>query len=158
MKATFTWGRDFQETRGWLLDNCPNNYFAGNGRIVAHDLLEHGSNQDGTWRDEFLALGAMIWVRGETYFWEQRSYNFKCEYHLSGDVTNFIQNYPWVKLPRTKINLTSELRDLLEWFDFDLLYREVKKNLETEQEKSRLAEQFPAIRNLLLAKIGIQVS
>lgn len=54
---------------GWLLEGSPSTYEPLSGMAVAHDLLEHKRDDDGSIEDEFMALGAMIHIRGEGGYW-----------------------------------------------------------------------------------------
>jgi len=56
---------------GWLLEGAPSTYEPLHGMGVAHDLLEHRANDDGSVEDELLALGAALYVRGEGGYWHQ---------------------------------------------------------------------------------------
>lgn len=52
----------------WLIEKgAPSEFDPGKGLLIAHDCLEHfPSDNEGTIDNEFLALGAMIHVRGNT--------------------------------------------------------------------------------------------
>ena len=58
------WGGD-----GWLLVGAPSTYWPLGGMGIAHDLLEHTSTDDGSVRDEVMALGAALFTRGEGGYW-----------------------------------------------------------------------------------------
>lgn len=54
---------------GWLLVGAPATYYPLTGMGVAHDLLEHKADDNGSVEDELLALGGALWVRGEGGYW-----------------------------------------------------------------------------------------
>lgn len=52
---------------GWLDVNAPDHFNVCDGRLIAHDVLEHiGVRTDNTNEDEIMALGAAVFVRGLT--------------------------------------------------------------------------------------------
>lgn len=76
---------------GWQPDWMPNaDPLPGMG--VAHDILEHTPNTDGSTEDEFKALGGAWWVRGETgWFYENNPHNVNTpEQHLSADFPDIL--------------------------------------------------------------------
>lgn len=68
---TFTFLEDAHGITGWVQSGAPDCYNAGNGRLVAHDVLEHGETPDPSWEDELLALGAFVYIRGQTGYTHQ---------------------------------------------------------------------------------------
>lgn len=59
---------------GLILENAPDTYYPLSGMGVAHDVMEHHWNDDGSVRDEIMALGAALYVRGEEY-WNGRFFS-----------------------------------------------------------------------------------
>lgn len=90
---------------GWVLENAPKEFNTGNGRLVAHDCLEHfWDGKVDRWEDELLALGAMTFIRYETGEFSS-NYNPKLSDNLSGDLVNclyFIINERGIKPIKTK--------------------------------------------------------
>lgn len=79
---------------GWIAENAPSNFEPGDGRVMAHDILEHLKSNETGWEDELMALGAMIFIRGEHngYFnadWSNIVERELCEClgYLSGGMT-----------------------------------------------------------------------
>lgn len=66
-----TMNEDFGEP-GWLMEGAPSTYFPIGGLAVAHDIMEHRPGDEGTVKDELLAFGAMVYLRGEGGYWHQR--------------------------------------------------------------------------------------
>lgn len=54
---------------GWLLEGAPSTYFPISGMGIAHDVLEHRVDDDGSVEHEMLALGAALYIRGEGNYW-----------------------------------------------------------------------------------------
>ncbi|WP_297478325.1 hypothetical protein [Ferrovum sp.] len=73
-KREFEWREDEEFGGwGWIPRGFPN-FNAGRGMLVAHDTLEHFTNDSGTLEAEIRALGAMVLIRGEGgYFWNKGS-------------------------------------------------------------------------------------
>jgi hypothetical protein len=55
------------------------------GMAVAHDILEHFPNDDGGAEGEFLALGAALYIRGETGYFQRHGNVNPPEVHLSAE-------------------------------------------------------------------------
>ncbi len=53
-------------TLGWLAIDAPSTFDPGGGQLVAHDMLEHMPDTDDSLHHECMALGGVIFVRGET--------------------------------------------------------------------------------------------
>lgn len=64
------------------------NYLDGMG--VAHDLLEHFPSDKGTIEDEFMALGAMLYVRGDDYF-AQKGNRYSALENMASDFPNLFR-------------------------------------------------------------------
>ncbi len=73
-KREFEWGEDEEYGWwGWIPKGFPE-FNAGKGMLVAHDVLEHFTDDSGTLEAEIRALGAMVFIRGEGgYFWNKGS-------------------------------------------------------------------------------------
>lgn len=56
------------------------------GTVAAHDILEHGPKDDGSIEAEFMAFGAMFYVRGYDYFASKGRYNPDPAYQAHSDV------------------------------------------------------------------------
>lgn len=59
---------------------------------ACHDLLEHRIGDTGTMEEEMMALGAMAFVRGETYF-SQIGSRYTFPENLAGDFPNFHHHF-----------------------------------------------------------------
>jgi hypothetical protein len=95
LTRTFEYREDNDGNLGFIPVNAPAMFNAGDGRIVAHDMLEHFSNTTCSWEDELLALGAMIYVRGEYGYFTSNRYEPEWEVHLASDllqVMGFVSN------------------------------------------------------------------
>lgn len=64
-------------SRGFLLENAPSSYQAVWGMGMAHDVLEHARNDDGSVEAEMTALGAMMYLRGQGGYWRHENYGFQ---------------------------------------------------------------------------------
>ncbi len=59
---------------GWFLKDAPSSFNASNGRMIAHDILEHFADTTEHVHDECQALGAYILTRLDTeYYYEKFS-------------------------------------------------------------------------------------
>jgi len=95
LTRTFEYREDNDGNVGFIPVNAPAMFNAGDGRIVAHDMLEHFTNTTCSWEDELLALGAMIYVRGEYGYFTSNRCNPEWEVHLASDllqVMGFVSN------------------------------------------------------------------
>lgn len=100
LTRTFEYTEDNYGNLGFLPVNAPAMFNAGDGRIVAHDMLEHFQNTTCTWEDELLALGAMIYVRGEYGYFTSNRHNPEWEVHLAADllqVMGFVSNNRYLR-------------------------------------------------------------
>jgi len=78
-------------TLGWRLKGAPVEFNAGDGRTVAHDVIEHfWDGKTDRWEDELLALGAMIFVRWESGYLSGRYYSGLGE-NLSADLEKCLE-------------------------------------------------------------------
>lgn len=88
-KREFEWREDEEYGGwGWIPKGFPK-FNAGRGMLVAHDTLEHFTNDSGTLEAEIRALGAMVLIRGEGgYFWNKGSIQGP-EKSLGADLAHF---------------------------------------------------------------------
>jgi hypothetical protein len=75
-------------SNGWLMVGAPDTYVPLSGMAVAHDLLEHRRNDQGTVEDELLAFGAVLYIRGEGGYWARKGSPYQPGYHLGGEIGN----------------------------------------------------------------------
>lgn len=64
----FIWGEDDNGSIGWLPFHI-RHFDVGSAMTVAHDTLEHFDPKDDSIQAEFLAFGAMLYLRGEGEWW-----------------------------------------------------------------------------------------
>jgi len=100
------------------------------GMAVAHDLLEHFPNDNGSVEHEFMALGALLYVRGEDYFSINGSYNTDPAVHIASD---FVEQYYYLiqrgnGLAFRNPGRTTMLDEDTE-LTFDRMFHEAKRNL-----------------------------
>ena len=76
-------------TMGWALPIAGFN--VGDGRIVAHDVMEHGAGESGTVVEELRALGAMVLIRGLGGYFDSLHRNDPA-FHASADVTRMLRD------------------------------------------------------------------
>lgn len=63
-KLVFEYAEDHEfGNTGWRLENKPEFNAATDGRLVAHDCIEHFANDDGSVEAELMALGAALYGR-----------------------------------------------------------------------------------------------
>src|SRR5687768_7898741 len=76
---------------GWLPVNRKDDPYASpaNGFTVAHDILEHEVDKIGGAEGEFMALGALCWIRGESSWFLGKSY-IPFTQMLSGDIADIL--------------------------------------------------------------------
>ena len=55
------------------------------GMAVAHDILEHCPNDPGTAEGEFLALGAALYIRGDSGYFQRKGNRNSTAQHLAAD-------------------------------------------------------------------------
>ena len=74
---------------GLIETTAPPEFFPLQGMGIAHDCLEHFPGDDGSIDHEFMALGAMIWIRGDQgYFLHQPT-----EANLSVEMSAMLWRY-----------------------------------------------------------------
>lgn len=76
-------------TLGWRLLSRPN-YDPLAGMAVAHDVLEHPTNDRGDATGELMAFGAMHLVRGEEYYSQKDYRNVSLAYHQSQELLDML--------------------------------------------------------------------
>lgn len=120
-------------TDGWRMVGAPSTYFPIGGMGVAHDLLEHRRNDNGTIRDELLAFGAMLYVRGDGGYWARSGSRVKPGENLGGEMANDLGiKYEGIERGIPDPKRTLRLDDYVEeWIDEALnsARREVKEHL-----------------------------
>lgn len=75
----FIWGQDDNGSTGWLPFHI-RTFDAGVAMTVAHDTLEHFDPKDDSLKAEFLAFGAMLYLRGEGEWWSNFSRSMKPDF------------------------------------------------------------------------------
>lgn len=84
----------------------PSWYPAGDplgGMAVAHDILEHFPKDDGSAEGEYQALGAALWIRGESGYFQRQGNVNSPEVHLASDfpmiwrIQCYVKECPLVK-------------------------------------------------------------
>ena len=89
----FIWGHDDEYgIDGWKPAKIPEfNVTSAFG--IAHDVLEHFSDSDASIEGEFLAFGAMLYMRAEGDYWAnaKQSFNPDPAYQMAGDVAEFMR-------------------------------------------------------------------
>jgi len=62
------------------------------GMAVAHDILEHGRNEDGSTEHELMAFGAAMFIRTDGYYWYRKnSKNADESDHISADFPQLLR-------------------------------------------------------------------
>lgn len=94
---------EFKEDReygntGWIIKDAPEGYNAGDGRVVAHDVLEHRRG-DSTVEHECMALGACVFIRGESGYFLSNGYRPDYQDHVSSDIERVVMEH-YLKGPR----------------------------------------------------------
>lgn len=81
INKTFRYTRsDERDIAGWV-PNWIKGFDATAGFGLAHDVLEHNHSRVASVENEFIALGAMLWGRGQGGYWQQKNYRSqKVEY------------------------------------------------------------------------------
>lgn len=79
---------------GWVPKGAPRAFNSGDGVLVAHDILEHRPNTSASWEDELMALGAMIFVRGEQGYFS-RQYVSGWDRNMSVDLARCFEFLNW---------------------------------------------------------------
>lgn len=92
---------------GLRMKTAPDSFNYAGGVQVAHDILEHFPNDDGSVVGELQALGASLYVRNfDEYYANKGRKNAAVEYQLSGDLPTLLRGgYPmgdFANAPRSK--------------------------------------------------------
>jgi hypothetical protein len=116
---------------GWRLKSQPDFDPLG-GTAVAHDCLEHFSDSPNP-ADEFMALGASIFVRGYYYYSQRGSYETRPGVHIASDIPEIMRHikyegYGLPKAPRTLVADT-DLED-----NVDYMFEAFRKNMRDESD------------------------
>lgn len=125
----FEWGEDVEYGfNGWLPVGM-RNANAADGRVIAHDTLEHFPNVPNDMAGELMALGAMIRVRHEGgYFYQKTPMRPEVEYHLGADISNMLRAGYTLRTPPRTYRLKDGLEDVVQ----DSL-REARKDIRYEE-------------------------
>lgn len=82
------------------------------GMGAAHDILEHPINGIGGAENEFMALGAMYWIRGQNNWWARGGNVRKVEEHMTSDYEQILprifEGYETLKDPGRTYRLSDE--------------------------------------------------
>lgn len=133
---------------GWRLKSQPD-FDPLPGMAVAHDCLEHFTDSAAP-ADEFLALGASMWIRNEDYHARTGKAATDPGKHISADLPDILRHviyegYRLTPAPRTRAT-DEELEHQI-----DIMFNEYRKELEyMDDTKMRLdADQKRSIRSYL---------
>jgi hypothetical protein len=86
------------------------------GMAVAHDILEHFPNDDGGAEGEFLALGAALYIRGDTGYFQRSGNVNEAKVHIASD-------FPMIWQALTDRDGRSTVKHVQKVRDTDLLDR-----------------------------------
>lgn len=67
-KFKLEWREDQHGNRGWILAGM-DNFDAGQGLTIAHDILEHFEHESECGKSEYEAFGCMVWGRWAGDYW-----------------------------------------------------------------------------------------
>src|SRR5690606_15961099 len=109
------------------------------GMSVAHDLLEHFPSDKGTLADEFMALGASLYVRGHDYYAAKGRSDANAESNIAADLINMFNYWqsgqfpegPLFSAPKTK-RIPEEDFDKKRYLDE--AYKYIGSDIEEENE------------------------
>jgi hypothetical protein len=76
------------DQEGWLLAGAPLSYYPLGAMGVAHDILEHSPDDRGSALEEFMALGAALYIRGDGSYWSY--HRDPPAYHIAGDIVDVL--------------------------------------------------------------------
>lgn len=153
LTRTFEYRQDNDGNVGFVPVNAPTFFNAGDGRLVAHDMLEHFHTTTCSWEDELLALGAMIYVRGEYGYFTANRHNPQWEVHLASDllqVMGFVSNNR--HLHDVKVRDTNGVGEGID-HAMDIAYSTMMKEREYDEDAYDLVvikQQLPLIRKWLI--------
>jgi hypothetical protein len=109
IRKTFEWRLDPDSGEfGWIEKNQPT-FNAADGRMVAHDTLEHFAPNYLPVTEEAMALGALIHVR-EQGGWFSNLSNPDPVFHLSADVSRLLQDIAYGE-GVDPVSITRPIRD-----------------------------------------------
>lgn len=95
IQTVFEWRGDRNTGEyGWIQKGFPN-FNASDGRMVAHDTLEHFAGGDGSLTDEMLAFGAIMFVRGESGWFYQEGGIYDPAQSCALDISEFLHDVAW---------------------------------------------------------------
>lgn len=91
IKKTYTWKEDPEYgSEGWMPDWLKESNVVTDGRLFAHDMLEHFEDDEGGLFGELMAMGSILHIRAETgYFYSL--YNPDASVHLSADLSMMLE-------------------------------------------------------------------
>lgn len=98
------------------------------GMTVAHDVLEHFPNDQGDAEDEFMALGAALWIRGGGGYWYRKmpgNMNQEGD-HLSSDFEEIVRRLEGRRLDACR---SPKIDDSFAEEQLELCAREARRNL-----------------------------
>ncbi len=108
------------------------------GLAVAHDCLEHFKGDSGGIHEEFMAFGAMLYIRGEGGYWQLKGDYRGAGEHMSGDLGGLLFDFfmdeagKFVeKAPRTN-KIDEHLED-----EISLAIKEARAELLSHREEDR---------------------
>lgn len=136
-------------SHGWRLKSQPDFDPLG-GMAVAHDCLEHFTDSAEP-ADEFLALGASLYIRDGSYHSRKGKWDTNPGHHLAADLPDImrhvtVEGYGLPPAPRTRA--TDEYLES----DIDSMYSEYRKNIRDECDSKDLrlsAETARSIRSYM---------
>lgn len=138
MKTVTIVPMECRETGSWGIavkgiDTSLDLFVATQGRLVAHDLLEHldGIDKIGDLEDELRALGALMYVRGWSYDWGRYSVGEVIASDLSFLFDQMDQDFLQRKVPRTcrlDDEVEQEIETALREAHKEFVYAEIKGN------------------------------
>ncbi len=139
---------------GWRLQGHPT-FEPLAGMAVAHDMLEHFPNDQGTPEDELQALGASLLVRGETYFATVGRLQTSPAYQMQGEL---LQLYFWAVQNESSLEFESPgdvkvNADIDEILD-DIITRN-RETLESENLPDEDMDIFASPENMRRAKLWL---
>lgn len=112
------------------------------GMTVAHDILEHFPNDNGSVEDEFMALGASLLVRDGNVYYAQKGSRYSAGANIASD---FVEHYHVMCRERSGFSFqepgrTQTPRDIES--DLDTIFHEGRKILQAELEPEDYNEFF----------------
>lgn len=132
-------------TLGWRLQSQPDFDPLG-GMGVAHDCLEHFTDSAQP-SDEFLALGASMYIRDESYHYRKGHYETNPGVHIASDLPEIMRHitnegYGLATAPRTRAT-----DEYVEGY-IDRMFSEYQKNIRDEYDAKELRLSSETIRSI----------